>query len=79
MYPKSRILGLWAASSTVNLWFMIRDVWQVTRSEEQFQTREVESRRVTEEFEKNLAVDKEEYGTDRKKQDGEDEYQKWGI
>jgi hypothetical protein len=58
---------------------MIRDMWQVMRSEEQFQTREVESRRVTEELEKNLAVDKEEYGTDRKKQDGEDEDQKWGV
>lgn len=54
-------------------------MWQVMRSEEQFQTREVESRRVTEELEKNLAVDKEEYGTDRKKQDGEDEDQKWGV
>jgi hypothetical protein len=41
---------------------MIRDMWQVTRSENQFQAREVESRRVTEELEKNLAVDKEEYG-----------------
>jgi hypothetical protein len=28
-------LGLWAVSSTVNLWFMIRDMWQVMRNEEQ--------------------------------------------
>jgi hypothetical protein len=54
-------------------------MWQVMRSEEQFQTREVESSRVTEELEKNLTVDKEEYKTDRKKEDGEGEYEKWGI
>lgn len=52
---------------------MIRDMWQVMRNEEQFQTREVESSRVTQELEKNLAVDKEEYKTNRKMGDGEGE------